>query len=394
MFLIDKPFVSDFFKKSVRDFNIPVVDTGGVKQFDLLDGTTIVDEECAVNIIKNSDEVRIYTTSENAIGWISEHLAFSELPEKIELFKDKYKFRQLTNSLFPDFYYKKIKLEDLADINFIEIPLPFIIKPTVGFFSMGVHTVSSHQQWLKTIELINAEMKQVKDLYPLQVMDTRYFIIEQIINGEEFAIDAYFNASGEAVIVGIFQHVFSSDADVSDRVYITSKEIIENNLVDFTDFVTSIGKLSDVKNFPVHIELRRDIDGCLLPIEVNPMRFGGWCTTADVTYLAYGFNPYKYYYSALKPDWGELLKDKDGRLFSIIVLDNSSGIEAQNILNFDYEKLCKKIEKPLELRKINYKKYPVFGFLFTETSAKNFSELSYILNSNLTEFLTVQDSNS
>ncbi|MCP3675252.1 MAG: ATP-grasp domain-containing protein [Gammaproteobacteria bacterium] len=32
-----------------------------------------------------------------------------------------------------------------------------------------------------------------------------------------------------------------------------------------------------------HDELRGDDKGTILPIEVNPMRFGGWCTSADIT---------------------------------------------------------------------------------------------------------------
>lgn len=389
MFLIDQPYVSEFLKKTLKEFNIPVVNTDAARYFDLDEDSHLVPEDDAIKLLKNQHDVSLYTTSENSISWISKALYFSELPGKIDLFKDKFKFRELTKSLFPDFYYKKIKVEELKTLNLSEIPVPFIIKPTVGFFSMGVYKVSNHQEWLKTIQLIDVEIKQLENLYPEEVLDTDSFIIEQIIQGEEFAIDAYFNVEGEGVIVGIFQHVFSSDADVSDRVYITSKNIIEENLDEFSNFINSIGKLSGVKNFPVHVELRRDDGGKILPIEVNPMRFGGWCTTADVTYLAYGFNPYQYYYSSLKPDWSTLLKVKQGKVFSIIVLDNSTGIEADDILSFDYESLVSCFEKPLELRKINYKKYPVFGFLFTETRDDNYAELNYILNSNLTEFLSV-----
>ncbi len=390
MFLIDKPYVSEFFKATVKEFKIPIVDTKSAKQFTLYEGTGIVNEGKAIEQYKNNQNTCIYTISENSIGWISQHLSHSDLPDKIDLFKDKFKFRELTKTLSPDFYYKKISSNNFAELNFDEVPLPFIIKPTVGFFSMGVYKVSSHQQWLNTIDLIKTEMLQIKDLYPQQVMGTNDFIIEEIIEGEEYAIDAYFNAVGEAVIVGIFKHVFSSDTDVSDRVYITSEQIVNDNLQKFTAFINKIGVLSGVKNFPVHIELRHDSKGNLLPIEVNPMRFGGWCTTADVTYLAYGFNPYQYYYSQLQPDWPELLLDKKGKLFSIIVLDNSSGIDKENILSFDYERLQSNFENPLELRKIDYKKYPVFGFLFTETRDDNFSELINILNSDLKEFITVR----
>jgi len=177
-------------------------------------------------------------------------------------------------------------------------------------------------------------------------------------------------------VLSILKHVFSSDSDVSDRVYISSKEIIERNLDEFTGFARKIGALAGVKNFPVHIELRRDDNGTLLPIEVNPMRFGGWCTTADISYLQ------------KKPDWPEILKGKEGKLYSVIVLDNSTGIGTDEITSFNYEKLLAQFEKPLELRKVDHKTYPLFGFLFTETRQDNYIELENILNSDLTEFIS------
>ena len=388
MFLVDKPFISEFLKKTVRDNGIPIVGTDIAKKLGLYPGTKIISEEMAMAMAKEQDNPRIYTTSENAIGWIAKNLGFSTLPGKIELFKDKLKFRELTRSLFPDFYFKGVYLQDLAGVDFSQLPLPFIIKPTVGFFSMGVHKVASREQWLNTIALINAEQDQIKNLYPEEVLDTSSFIIEQCINGDEFAVDAYFDSTGEPVILGILKHYFSTESDVSDRVYTSSKEIIEDNLAEFTEFAGKIGRLAGVKNFPVHIELRRDADGTLLPIEVNPMRFGGWCTTADLTYIAYGLNPYRYYHLQTKPNWPAILRRKDGKLFSIIILDNSTGVDGKEISSFDYDKLLARFKKPIELRKVDYKKYPVFGILYTETQQDNFGELKNILDSDLKEFIS------
>ena len=375
---------------TVRDNAIPVVGTDIAKELDLYIGTKIISEDRAIEMVRELDNPTIYTTSENSIGWISKHLAFSNLPGKIELFKDKLKFRELTKSIFPNFYFKNVRVENLKKIHFNELPLPFIIKPTVGFFSMGVYKVSNFEEWINTIDSIIAEIDQIKDLYPAEVLDTSSFIIEQCINGEEFAVDAYYNSIGEPVILSILKHTFSSDTDVSDRVYISSKEIIESNLKEFTEFAGKIGSLAGVKKFPVHIEIRRDNDGTLLPIEVNPMRFGGWCTTPDLSFLAYGFNPYLYYYSQKKPNWPEVLKGKEGKLFSIIVLDNSTGIDVDKITSFNYEKLLSKFEKPIELRKIDFQKYHVFGFLFTETREDNFIELKNILDSDLNEFISTK----
>lgn len=390
MFLVDKPYVSDFFKKTVEENDIPVVATESASQLDLFAATKLINESRAREMVRENQDISIYTTSENAIGWISENLSFTDLPEKIELFKDKLKFRQLTKTLFPDFFFLGTRIDELKAIQFDELPLPFIIKPSIGFMSMGVYKVANEKEWDSAIAAISAEIEQVKGLYPDSVLDTSSFIIEQCINGDEFAVDVYFDAAGEAVVLGILQHVFSSDADVSDRVYISSKPIIEQNLAEFTEFAGEIGRLAGVKNFPVHIELRRDRDGTILPIEVNPMRFGGWCTTADISFLAYGFNPYLYYYEQKKPDWSQLLQGKEGKLYSVVVLDNSSGFEIDAIATFDYDQLLTKFKHPLELRKIDFQQYPVFGFLFTETEEQNFSELENILKSDLREFITLK----
>jgi len=388
VFFVDKPYISDFFKMTVRDNVIPVVSTETAKKLGLYNGTNLISENEAVEMIRKADDPLIYMTSENSINWITKHLFFSKLPERIRLFKDKLKFRELTKSIFPNFAFQEVQIKDLRKIQFEELPLPFIIKPSVGFFSMGVYRVSNFQEWQATIDSIVVTMEKIRGLYPEEVLDASSFIIEQCINGEEFAVDAYYNSTGEPVILNIFKHIFSSDKDVSDRIYTSSKQIIENNLKEFTDFAEKIGELTGVKNFPVHIELRRDNEGSLLPIEINPMRFGGWCTTADISFLAYGFNPYLYYYSQKKPNWSEILKGKEGKLFSIIVLDNSTGKDIEGITSFDYEKLLSNFEKPIELRKVDYKKYPVFGFLFAETREDNFIELKNILDSDLNEFVS------
>jgi hypothetical protein len=388
MFFADKPYISDFFKQTIRDNNIPVVGTEIAEKLELYSGTNIISEEQAVEMARASGDLRIYTTSENAIGWIAKHLAFSNLPEKIVLFKDKVKFRELIKPLFPDFKFKEVRLEDLKITDVTDFPLPFIIKPAVGFFSMGVRKVTSHADWLGAVDSIIAEMDKNKAAYPQEVLNASSFILEECINGDEYAFDAYFNSSGEPVVLSILKHTFASETDVSDRVYTTSKEIIEENLAEFTEFAGRIGKLAQLRNFPVHIEVRRE-NGVLLPIEVNPMRFGGWCTTADISYMAYGFNPYLCYFLQEKPNWNEALKGKEGKLYSLVVLDNSTGIHVNNIVSFDFENLLSNFEKPMELRNINYKEHSVFGFLFTETRADNFIELKRILDSNLSEYITV-----
>jgi len=390
MIIVDKPFVSDFLKTTIEENGFPVIRTEVAGELGFSQGPNILEEAHAIEQAQSAGGSLIYTTSENSIGWISEHLATTGLPQKIDLFKNKIKFRRLIATMYPQFYFKEVLLEQLDELDVETIPMPFIIKPAIGFFSIGVYKVSTQKEWPEIKKSLADELLTAQGLYPSEVLNTTAFIIEQCIEGEEFAVDAYFSASGEPVILNIYQHIFSSSEDVGDRVYITSKNIIVDHIDQFSEFLAAIGKLADVKNFPVHIEIRRQPDGTMLPIEINPMRFGGWCTTADMTYFAYGFNPYVTFFSQTRPDWSEILKDREGKLFAIVVLDNSTGIEGNQIASFDYDALVSNFEKPLELRKIDFEEYPVFGFLFTETKADNFSELERILKSDLNEFITLK----
>lgn len=389
MIILDKPYVSDYLKKTVTDFQFPVLANNYSQQLTLKSNTLMFSDEEAVRYFETTPNARIYTNSENAIEWIIKHLPNTDLPEKINWFKNKVAFRQLTEKLFPEVFYQSVKLENLDNINVEDLPKPFIIKPAVGFFSLAVYPVQNNEEWPKIKEKLKDELKEAVRLFPSEVLDSTELIIEGYITGVEFAFDAYYDENGDPTILNILKHEFASVDDVSDRVYVTSKTVMETYLPLFTEFLNELGKLLVLKNFPLHVEVRVDENGKLIPIEVNPLRFGGFCTTADLTPYAWGFNPYVAFFQNFKPNWEDILKDKAGKLYGLIVLDNSTGIKAEEIKSFDYKKLLDRFEKPLELREIDYHEYPLFGFVFTETREENFEELVNILQSDLSEFVQV-----
>ena len=132
-----------------------------------------------------------------------------------------------------------------------------------------------------------------------------------------------------------------------------------------------------------------DDGGKLLPIEVNPLRFGAWCTSADLTHHAFRFNPYTYYINKLKPDWDEILKASGDHVYSIVILENSTGIKAKDIVAFDYDKAVRALgnTEVLELRKINFSEYPIFGILFTRTAPGDQANIERILQADMKDFL-------
>ena len=386
MIILDKPYVSDYLKKTATDHQFPVLANDYSKSLQLNSSTKFYSDEEAVNHYKATPNARIYSNSENSIQWIAQHLNGTNLPEKINWFKDKVAFRKLTEKFFPEVFYRSVNIKEIDKIEIQDLPIPFVIKPAVGFFSLAVYPVQSYDEWPVVKEKLKKEIRKAALLFPSEVLNSTTLIIESFIPGIEFAFDAYYDENGIPTILNILKHEFASIDDVSDRVYVTSKDIMEKYLPPFTDFLDTLGALIELKNFPLHVEVRVDENGKLVPIEVNPLRFGGFCTTADLTPYAWGFNPYAAFFQNFKPDWNDILKDKAGKLFALIVLDNSTGLKSEEIKSFDYQKLLSGFEKTLELRKLDHSEYPLFGFVFTETREDNFEELASILQSDLREF--------
>lgn len=389
MILLEGPYVSDFLKQTIKEYRIPVIRNSFSAGVFAEEEQPTISEEEVVQRMKRNPEQLIYTNSENSIHWIEEHLSFTSLPGKINLFKNKVRFRELLGPLFPDYFFQSIPFGELAKTDVSGFSFPFIIKPAVGFFSMGVYKVDKTDEWPGIVEKITEEVKLVQHLYPKEVFDSTDFIAEASIEGTEYAIDCYYNAEGEPVILNIMKHLFSSDKDMSDRVYITSKEVISSNLKPMKRFLKEVGTIAGVQNFAAHVEVRIDNNGRIVPIEVNPMRFGGWCTTPDLAWHAHGFNIYDYFLSKKEPDWDRLLAEKDGEVFSVVVLDNSTGKEGADIRSFDYEKLLTNFGNPLEVRKVDYRNYPLFGFVFAQTKSEQMDELFRILTSDLTEYIRI-----
>ena len=395
MIIFDQPYVSEFLKNTAAELQIPVLKNKMAAGLNSEKGLRLFEEAEFIELIKEKGEFTLYSNSENSIGWISENLGFTGLPGKIELFKNKVKFRELLERLYPELYFKNIKFEKLDEIRTEEIEKPFIIKPAVGLFSLGVHKVSTDTEWDSVLKRLKAEVKENKELYPAQVLDVENFIIEGNIEGEEFAVDAYFNSKGKPVVLNIFKQIFSSENDVSGRVYFTSKKVIETYRETVKDLLKEIGNLVGLRNFPFHIELRISEDRRVQPIELNPMRFASWCTT-DIAHFAYGINTFRFFLEELEPDWDKILTGLEGKNFCLVMLNRSAEIglkmtDPKLVKAFDYEKLLSEFEKPLELRKIDHKKYGFFGYVFTETRDSSWQEIERILKSDLREYIIFKE---
>ena len=388
MLLIDKPYVSDFLIKTLKENNYSIIETTEARELMPDADLNWISEIEAIKILNENPETPLYLNSENGTAWIYRNLGNSKLAAHSLYFKDKGRFRELLKDYFPGLFYKTVALEDIQDLNLEGFPFPFVIKPLFGFFSIGVFTVHNMDEWNLAKKELNYENLQT--IYPKEVLNTSTFIVEGYIKGEEYAVDCYFNNLGEIVILNILHHRFSSSSDINDRVYTTSKDIILNNIKGIEDFLQMVGNKTGLRNFPAHVELRIDDSGQICPIEVNPLRFGGICSTGDLTWFAYGINSYEYFIRNQKPDWEKVFTSRPDKKYSNIVLNNNSGYSPSEVKSFNYDLLVGDFEKVLELRAMDIKKYGVFGFVFTETSPECEDELDRILMSDLTKYINIE----
>ena len=383
MIILEEPYISELLLDTIRDLELEVLGNE-VARNSGLEERHLLDKKAFIQRFEAGPKFPLYTNSENSIPWIQANLAFSDLPERIETFKNKARFRNLLRPLFPDFWYKEVAFEELALLDIAEFPKPFILKPATGFLSLGVYTIDNNQAWEVALSQISTLRHKLQSQFPTEVVNFETFLLEEYAEGEEYAIDVYYNSSGHPVILNILKHEFASETDVRDRLYMTSKDIIEANLQKFQDFLNDIGGLTSLVNLPLHVEVRVNEIGEIFPIEFNPMRFAGWCTT-DIAYYAYGLNVYEYFWKQKQPVWEELLKGKEDKIFSIVVGDIPP--HQGQVSKVDYQQFTRSFAKPLAIREMDYQKYGLFAFAFTETKRSERSELDRILRTDYKEFI-------
>ena len=391
MILLDYPFVSDFLLETIEQFQFPVVATAEAKELAKNRNINWISEEAAKAKIQENEQTSIYTNSENSISWVQRNASGTKFSDLIDLFKNKYKFRQLIKDIYPDYFFQSVPFGELESLDVSELKFPLIVKPAVGFFSIAVHKVDHADDWPQTVVEIQQEIKNTQALYPKEVIDNTDFLLEEYIRGEEYAFDCYFDKNGGPIILNILHHVFISEKDVSDRWYYSSEEVINQLHDPLIDFLIAVGDKKMIRNFPLHIEIRVDSNGKIIPIEVNPMRFGGWCTTADLTWFAYGVNSYQYFFESKKPDWEAIFQNRKDKKYSLILLDKQAKFKMEEIKSFDYEAIAKDFEHPLHVRKYPLNQFGVFGFLFTETSKEHEKELHNILHDDLRKYIKFKE---
>ncbi len=380
MVIIDEPYASDVLIKWLEESKEPVLDNAFAKK---------ISETHKLNLISDTDAIKrvnagesVYTNSENALAWLLENTENENRNRSIELFKDKAAMRKKLAALSPGFFYRELTKSELADFDVTDIELPVVLKPAVGFCSMGVYVIENASDWDAALEDIAKSEATWNERYPQSVVDGENYLLEGYLDGQEYAIDMYYDRDGKANILNILRHDFASADDTSDRLYITNHDIVDDTYDKFMDWLNSVNKVIGARDFPVHVEIRMKDDD-IIPIEFNPLRFAGLGGT-DISYHGLGFRTYEAYLKETPIDLKKLYAKHPDDTYSMSLLNPS--VNADLSRPFDHDGLASRFSNVIGFCKFDANVTGSFGFLFLKTDRSNADELDFILRSDLLEF--------
>lgn len=378
MVILERPFVSDLMVDTLIKNNIPVL-RNAMAEERVADGTVLSDQEFSEEYGKRG---KLYTVSENALGWIYEHIDDKRFIDSISLVKDKYAFRRICRDIYPDFFFKEVNLNEMAELDTDNITFPCVIKPSVGFLSKGVFVANNAEEYRQAVTSLQRDFATAGAGFPEFVVGRSRFLIEEYIHGEEYAVDTYFDENETPVILNIFHHKFMDESDTSDRLYMTSRRLFDLYEESFMQFLTSLNKTLHLRNFPMHIEFRYD-GRKAVPIEINPLRFTGFCLNELQVFVS-GQHPMVSYLRGTHVTKDEMWRGKENLTYAFTVLDLPSGCEDKT---FNEEKFRADFPYVIDVRLVPDKSSGVAATVFLCTETANETAFDPIMGLDMREYM-------
>lgn len=379
MVILDEPFASTPLIQWLEGSQHPVLANAFAKAL-------AKDGHCSLNLIGEAEAAertnageRVYTCSENALSWILEHSSNEGLKHAISLFKDKGQMRERLAALSRGFFFQRVSRQALDAVDVDALPLPVVLKPNVGFCSMGVYVIEDRAAWDAALADIAQNEDAWHAMYPESVVDSEGYLIEGFIQGPEFAVDAYYDEAGEPHILNIWRHDFASAEDTSDRLYLSSQAIVDELFDELSQWLAEVNAIVGARSFCVHVELRKTATG-IVPIEFNPLRFAGLGGT-DMAYYGCGYRTYECYLLDLPLDLRQVYQAHPADVYSMSLLGGKGAGE------FDYEGFEARFSDVLNLTRFDVDKTGSYGFLFLRTPVDDSAEREFVLHADLREFL-------
>lgn len=347
-------------------------ESGTIETLPKTEGLTIVNTNDLANAnwrFTTKDKVCI--TSEAAIEVVLERLEDEARINAIIALKDKYKFRQLLTKVYPNYVFKKVALAEIANLSINE---KSVIKPAKGCFGAAVKIIDRDTDMKRLETEIKTELDKNGTVFSEVVLSKNEFILESFIEGEEYAVDMFYDKNGQPQITNIYYHPIPKQEAYLHMVYYTSLPIFQKIYDKALQFFTQLNELLQVTDFMIHGEFKLDGEN-LLPIEMNCMRYGGM-GLGNLAYHAFGINPYTCFINNQAPNWTEIWANQPdpNSIFAFFVAYNGRTIDkATHQPNIT--KLKKQFTKVILETNFDYKKQLAFGTYYLKETPANLERL-------------------
>jgi ATP-grasp domain len=298
----------------------------------------------------------------------------------IALLKNKYAFRQILATIYPNFQYQCIPAHQIPDL---QIAQKSVIKPVKGVFGTAVKIIDRDTDLTELATTLQTELTKNTALFSPSVLSTTDFLVESYIEGEEYAVDMFYDSGGAACIVNICHHPLPLNPAYLHVIYYCSQTVCDRIYAKAKHFFTELNRILGVTNLPIHGEFKLDrVGGAslkenrLMPIELNALRFGGM-GLGNLAFHALGIDPYACFAEDREPDWQQIWQDNQADLFVFFIAYNGAKINPRNYRP-NREKLKKQFTKIILERDFDYQNQLAFGIYILQETSQNLARLLQI----------------
>lgn len=351
----------------------PSAESGALETLPDTEGLKILSkEELLSNPQIFSPSEKLICTSESVLDLLIDSLDLADpRAHAIQQMKDKHLFRNLTSAINPDFYFKEFHPSELESLS-LDPESRYVLKPSKGCFGTGVRTFTGSADLNAIGHEIIAEIERNSSVLSDSVLSNDRLILEEYIAGEEYAVDVFFDSQGEVHITNIFHHPMPQNSAYLHMLYYSSRDT--HNLIYplAIDFFEQLSSQLDLRNMPIHSEFRL-VNGALIPIELNPMRFGGMGLT-NLNSPTLGINAYQQFIEESKRDWAATWNSQPELVNVFFIAYNGTHIDKTThqpnwpLLRDHFSEIIREIP-------FNYQQQLTFGILILREEQSILAEL-------------------
>nr|VFJ86344.1 MAG: ATP-grasp domain-containing protein [Candidatus Kentron sp. H]VFJ95340.1 MAG: ATP-grasp domain-containing protein [Candidatus Kentron sp. H] len=326
----------------------------------------LTEEELRGSDISFGRNDKLFVPSQSSLDIVMERMDDPERLHGIEELSDKYQCRSLMRPMFPDFEFSRMELSEMKKDTFSPGG-KYVIKPEKGFFGIGVRTLEDPRDIHAITEEIRKELDANSRFFAGSIFSGEKMIIEEFIEGDEYAVDMFYSEEGRPVIVSLAYHPLPRRKEYDHVLYYTNHRIFQAIVRQAESFFTRLNAILNLRAFPIHAEFRITEAGDLLPIELNPLRYGGF-GMADLSYWSFGQCPYYSFFQDQPYDWDGIWDAyRRNRHYAWILAYNGTGIDTDGIAIKDiHAKLRRFIgDEPLiHYQGLEHRTNPVFAIAY------------------------------